>query len=150
MAKTFKLFVPVKPVPASRPRVTRFGTFFSKNYTDFRNEFYRFLSPIKKKYPTTDSTYSVDILFVCKKPKNPSNDYPIGDVDNYLKGPLDALTKCEMFWKDDIQVITLSGTKRYQHKNEDAGMHITIKELSESEAHELLVEHLISQDESNQ
>lgn len=136
--KTFNLTVPVKPVPASRPRVTRWGTYFTKTYTDFRNDCYKFLSKINKKYPATDAAFIVHIDFICKRPKNPSNEYPVGDVDNYLKGPLDAITKIGMFWTDDTQIIGLSGTKRYQKSNEDFGMHITISELSDEEASALL------------
>ena len=93
---------------------------------------------IKSKYPQQDACYIIDIEFICKRPKNPSNDYPVGDVDNYLKGPLDAITTVGMLWHDDIQIIKLSGTKRYQKPKEDFGMKITISELSESEAQELL------------
>lgn len=123
------LFIPVKPVPASRPRVGRFGTYFSKNYEDFRNECFTFLSKIKKNHPQTESKFIVEIEFICRKPSKPANEYPIGDVDNFLKGPLDALTKVGMFWKDDVQVIDLRGTKRYQETDEAFGMHLKITEI---------------------
>jgi len=127
--KTFNLFVPVKPVPASRPRVTKWGTYFTKTYIDFRNEMYIFLNRIKEKHPVCDKTYAVEIEFICRKPLSPSNPYPVGDVDNFLKGPLDAITKVGMFWVDDVQVLDLRGKKRYQNKGEDFGMNITITEL---------------------
>lgn len=137
---TSKLFIPVKPVPASRPRVTRFGTYFSETYTTFRNETYRYLDKIKHKHPKKDKiAFQVSIQFICKRPTKPSNEYPVGDVDNYLKGPLDALTKAGMFWEDDIQVISLTGTKRYARQDEEFGMHITITELDESEARRMLL-----------
>lgn len=126
---TFNLFLPVRPVPASRPRVTRFGTYFSKNYEDFRNECFTFLSKIKKQFPQKDSLYHVEIEFICRKPSKPANIYPIGDVDNFLKGPLDALTKVGMFWNDDVQVVDLRGTKRYQRAGEAFGMNLKITEI---------------------
>lgn len=126
---TFSIFVPVKPVPASRPRVGRFGTYFSKNYETFRNECFNFLTKIKSMYPTNNKKYEVHIEFICKKPSKPANEYPIGDVDNYLKGPLDAITKVGMFWNDDTQITNLYGVKRYQKDNEEYGMKIDIFEL---------------------
>lgn len=128
-SRTSKLFIPVKPVPASRPRVGRYGTYFSKNYEDFRNECYKFLVKIKNQYKQKDCEYRVDITFVCKRPSKPANSYPIGDVDNYLKGPLDALTKVGMFWHDDTQIVHLVGFKRYQKDGEDFGMYLEITEL---------------------
>lgn len=127
--QTFKLFIPVKPVPASRPRVSRFGTYFSKNYEDFRNACFNFLVKIKKQYPPTSDCFKVDIEFICARPKKPTQEYPRGDVDNYLKGPLDALTKVGMFWNDDTQVLDLRGTKRYATEGEDFGMLIKIKKI---------------------
>lgn len=99
---------------------------------------YTLLMKIKKQYPPTTSAFIVEIDFICRRPKKPSNEYPLGDTDNHLKGPLDSLTKAGMFWYDDVQIISLKGTKRYAKANEEFGMHITIHELSESEASELL------------
>jgi len=127
--KTFKLFIPVNPVPASRPRVTRWGTYFTKNYEDFRNDSFLFLDKIKKQYPQSEKQFKVEIEFICRKPKNPANEYPRGDVDNYLKGPLDSFTKVGMFWYDDVQVIHLTGHKRYALPDEKFGMQVTIIEL---------------------
>lgn len=127
--KTHRFFIPVKPVPASRPRVGRYGTYFSKNYETFRNECFKFLSTIKHKYPVKGCEYKVEIIFICRKPAKPANNYPISDVDNLLKGPLDAITKVGMFWKDDVQITHLIGQKRYQGEDEDFGMEITIYEL---------------------
>lgn len=127
--RTFSIFIPVKPVPASRPRVSRFGTYFSKNYEAFRNACFNYLSKIKKKYPQTDAKFKVDIEFICHRPKKPAQEYPRGDVDNYLKGPLDALTKVGMVWFDDTQVTDLRGTKRYAKGDEEIGMKVKIKQL---------------------
>ena len=136
--KTSSILVNVKPVPAARPRVTRWGTYFPKTYTDFRNECYHSLLKLSKQYPANDSAYIVDVEFICKRPKNPSNAYPVGDVDNYLKGILDALVHCKLFFNDDIQIIKLTGTKRYQKSKEEFGMRISISELSLEEASALL------------
>lgn len=128
-SKKIEFFIPVKPVPASRPRVSRWGTYFSKNYEAFRNECYRYLSKIKRKYPQELGTFRVNILFICYKPKKPTQDYPRGDVDNFLKGPLDAMTKVGMVWHDDMQITKLTGTKRYAKEGEGVGMKVTITKL---------------------
>lgn len=133
-----KIYLPVKPVPASRVKVTRWGSFYTKTYTDFRGECYHVLNKIKSKYPANDSCYAIHIDFIHKRPMNPSNIYPVGDLDNLLKGPLDALVKCGIFLIDDIQIIDLSSKKRYQRKGEDYGMHLTITEYSREESIELL------------
>lgn len=130
MDKISKFFIPVLPVPASRPRVTRFGTFFTKNYVDFRNSCYNFLKNLAKQHPPESGTFAVSIEFICKKPNKPTNPYPNGDVDNFLKGPLDAITKTGLFWNDDTQVVKLEGSKRYQEKGEEFGMHVTIIKLN--------------------
>jgi len=55
----------------------------------------------------------VTVTFYLPKPANPANPYPVGDVDNYCKSILDAITKNGTYWKDDAQVIQLVATKTY-------------------------------------
>lgn len=56
---------------------------------------------------------AVNVSFYMKKPKKPANTYPIGDIDNYLKSILDAITKNGTYWHDDAQVVWLSTYKMY-------------------------------------
>jgi len=53
----------------------------------------------------------VEITFYCRTPKNPSNPYPIGDIDNYQKGLLDVLNGWA--WQDDVQVCRIIASKKY-------------------------------------
>lgn len=123
-----KFFVPVRPVPAARPRISKYGSYYPETYKTFRAEAYRYLKTISAKYPPCpDSTFSIEIEFVCEKPKKPSNSYPRGDVDNYLKGIIDSLVYCKMFFDDDIQITRMTGIKRYQEKDEDYGMNIIVR-----------------------
>ena len=55
---------------------------------------------------------AVDIDVRIKRPQKTARAYPPFDLDNYAKGPLDALTKAGV-WKDDEQVVQLHVTKRY-------------------------------------
>jgi len=55
---------------------------------------------------------------VCVRPKTTQRDYPRGDVDNYAKATLDAVTKCERAWADDDQVLSLTTTKRFAKPGE--------------------------------
>jgi len=126
---TFSIVVPVKPQPASRPRISKFGSYYTQGYKDFRSETYRFLKKIRDDYPAEEGVFSVSVEFICKKPKKPTNPYPRGDVDNYLKGIIDSLVYAGMFFNDDIQITHMEGTKRYQEENEEVGMNITVRKL---------------------
>jgi Holliday junction resolvase RusA-like endonuclease len=108
-----KLVLWVEPVPASRPRVSRKGfAYYSKSYNKFRQAATTALGAVKKpKGCPVAGPIAVVVHFYCKRPKNPSNPYPIGDIDNHLKSILDALN--EWAWHDDVQIVTIEATKRY-------------------------------------
>lgn len=93
----------IDPVPASRPRVTRFGTYYGKRYkawiaaapAQLPKHLQHFTGPVV-----------VEVYVACTRPKKTKLTHPRGDCDNYAKGPLDALTKAGV-WKDDTQVVRL-------------------------------------------
>ena len=125
-----EFFIPVKPQPASRPRVGRFGAYYSKGYTQFRKDAYQFLKTLQDKFPPKAKVgFEIDCEIVCYRPKNPSNSYPRGDNDNYEKAIYDSITYAKLVWEDDIQIVKNKSYKRYQKDGEDYGIKVTIREL---------------------
>lgn len=130
---TFNIFIPVLPVPASRPRISRYGNYYPKGYTEFRKQMFKFLQGYRDKFSIEpDAQFEVTLEIICKKPKKPTNEYPRGDIDNYAKGYLDSLTYAQVWWEDDIQVTKLNLTKRYQEEGEDYGAQLSISKLTRS------------------
>lgn len=113
-----RLFVlPVEPRPASRPRISKYGTYYGKPYTVFRQTSQPYADAYDS-YPPIKGPIVILVEIVCTKPKSGRLKYPRGDVDNYAKGPLDVMTKSGNFWDDDIQVVSLHCVKRYADPQE--------------------------------
>jgi len=121
-----KLTIALDPVPASRPRVTRWGTYYLKKYADW-------LKAAHGSLPVPSSPFlgpvSVDLHVICRCPAKPANPYPVGDVDNYAKAALDALTATKQ-WGDDKQVVILTVRKRYALPGEKPATHVLIQETT--------------------
>lgn len=107
----------VEPRPASRPRISKWGVFYGKPYTQFRQESQPYANAYDSHEPI-EGAIAVLIECVCTKPKTGKLKYPRGDVDNYAKSPLDVMTKSGRFWKDDSQIVLVQCVKRYTDKNE--------------------------------
>jgi len=105
------------PVPASRPRVGRWGTYYGKKYAQWKDEAERLLK--NQELPRTAAPLAVMVEQICKRPKTTKRSYPTGDCDNHVKGPLDAITKADGAWNDDDQIIWLAVTKRYAEVDEE-------------------------------
>jgi Holliday junction resolvase RusA-like endonuclease len=121
-AALFSVWIDATPTPASRPRVTRWGTYYPKTYQTFLKEAAQSLAKIKAQ--VTDAPLACIVECVVSKPRTGKLLSPKGDADNYAKGPLDALTKAAKFWNDDSQVHLLIAVKRYAQPGEDAGVAI--------------------------
>ena len=77
----------------------------------------------------------IDILLprpkrLCRKRDDPGEILaPVKpDLDNVLKGAMDALTAIGL-WQDDAQVVICAATKWYHAMNDSPGARVTIKEL---------------------
>jgi Holliday junction resolvase RusA-like endonuclease len=121
--------LPVQPVPASRPRIGRFGAYYGKNYEAFRTD----AQPIcnQAKFTITDRPLRLWMECVVTKPKQGKLRFPRGDIDNYIKGPLDVMTKAERFWNDDDQIVELLASKRYCVGDEPCGIHIWFEPIED-------------------
>jgi len=108
-----KVIFQVAPIPASRPRVTRWSTFYSKKYTTFKEEMEIAKTDIHC-IPLNDKVYAKVDFFVAipkswpkyrKKALNGKFCDNNADIDNYCKAILDALNgKC---YQDDKQIVML-------------------------------------------
>lgn len=121
--------IPVEPVPASRPRVTRWGTYHAKPYKHWLEQAALHL-PGLEDLIEPESNLLVIVESICTRAKTSKLVRPKGDTDNYAKGPLDAVTHSGGYWKDDVQVIDLVSRKRFAAKGEQARTIIHIYILS--------------------
>ena len=112
----------VNPVPASRARITRRGVYYGKNYTNWRKES---MDLIKEHVDTIEEYCTVIVEHIVRKPKTSKKDFPRGDVDNYVKAPLDILTR-KNYWTDDDIVTGVWSSKRFAEKGEEPRTEVSI------------------------
>lgn len=133
-ASMLSLVIGGEPVPASRPRVTRFGTYYGKNYTKWMKDSWHYVSSLDSL--PTDRPIIVMLEAVVTKPRTSKLSHPRADVDNYAKGPLDLITKAAKetgrgVWEDDRQIVFMGISKRFAEPGEDPGFKIYYMETTQ-------------------
>ena len=108
-----KVVLYVAPVPASRPRVTRWSTFFPKKYAQFKEDMLELTKDIT--YTPSKELIYVQMTFYVAMPKSWSKKKKLEkggqfcdnncDIDNYCKAILDSLNG--VYYEDDKQVVML-------------------------------------------
>ncbi len=111
---SFLLKFPLEPVPASRPRVTKWGAYYGKRYTQFRKDAGLVIPEVYTDQPLT-GTLEVSVWFYCKRPKTTKRTEPRGDVDNYVKALLDSCNG--KVFEDDDQIKRITATKQYEDEH---------------------------------
>jgi Holliday junction resolvase RusA-like endonuclease len=106
---TVFITVPVAPVPISRPRISKWGTYYTGPTRAFK-------AALAHSIPHCDEPLDGQLVahvhLICTPMKAPKWDAPMGDLDNLAKGPLDALQDANYF-HDDRQIMSLVVTKRF-------------------------------------
>lgn len=130
-----RFIIEAKPVPASRPKVSRYSTYYPKAHTVYANYLKEFLQTVK---PTClDEPFEVRALFVMPRYKTSDSPAHRADVDNLSKLPLDSMTKATLddgprFWKDDNLIVGLTALKRYAREGEEPHTKIRIIKIKDS------------------
>ena len=125
-AKAASVVFTFDPVPASRPRVTRWGTYHTTPYKNWLDQAAKTLAACSAVKSLTDASLLVYVESVVTKARTSKLTRPRGDVDNYAKGPLDAITRAARHWHDDVQVTALLSTKRFADPGEEARTEVHI------------------------
>ena len=125
--------IPLVPVPAARPQVLKSGhTYYPKRYTTWMKDVAHSLSAIEDELRPVDDTsaFEVRIRFYIEPFKSVQRAWTKGDLDNYVKSVMDAITKQDIIWKDDVQVTRLKASK---YSSQEPGIEVTIITLTEKD-----------------
>ncbi len=118
------MYLPHPPTPAARPKFSKWGPYYPKTYQSWRANTEANLARYERPGKLTTLPVYVTVHSVCKRPKKLTVELPRGDVDNFAKAVLDAITRSELIWVDDTQVKVLTTGKRYAHEGEEPHTYI--------------------------
>lgn len=125
------LTVYVPPVPASRPRVTRWGTYYTKTYKSYREAADAAIP--RSINPPLTGNLKVTIDFACHRPPTTKRLSPRGDIDNHIKAILDSVVGHKKnpkgYITDDMQITELYALKRWVLTGEEPHTRIKLESL---------------------
>lgn len=109
----------IDPVPASRPRVTQYGTYYSEKYDQFRKDMAKLLLGARKKLYAEplklDVTFSITIpkSYSQKKRDEMDGTYCVSniDLDNLEKALYDSMNG--VVYEDDKQIVEHTTRKKW-------------------------------------
>ena len=123
-----ELTFPVSPVAASRPRVSRRGSYYTGAYKRFRHEAAEVvLDILGHDFEPLGCKLSIDIECYCTRPKTTKLEVPKSDVDNIAKAILDCLNN--KLWIDDSQITELHITKQWASPGEQGYFTLGLSEV---------------------
>ena len=112
----------INPVPAARPRVARWSTYYPKKYTRFKKEMEALTGELDS--TPCENLVCVSLKFKIKTPQSWSKKKRLerentycnnnSDIDNYVKAMLDSLNG--VYFIDDRQVVEIFASKKYSNE----------------------------------
>lgn len=119
------------PIPCPRPRIAIKGkkekkfaqAYYPAEYQEWKNAAVTQLTQMTKpeRYPLV----RLSVHFEREQPKKTILATPPGDIDNYCKSLMDALTQAD-WWDDDKQVVYLQASKSWAPKGDPGLIRFTI------------------------
>ncbi len=113
--------IDIVPKPTPRPRVSPYGYLYN---LDWYKDYLENVRYQVKKYTGNYATRDLLTLNVTFRKNIPVSNKRFGDIDNLVKGLLDALTGFAFY--DDCQVVYISARKV---QSEDEGIDVAIEYL---------------------
>ena len=129
---TVEFFIDKEPVAASRPRVGRWGAYYSGPYQKYRQQMPDIIERIQKDLPDqfSEVVLCVHMLMVIEPPKTTTLAYPDPDLDNYCKAVWDQLNA--KVWDDDSRIVQCRLLKRWAREDLPAGVYVIVESNGES------------------
>lgn len=119
---------PINPIAASRPRVSKFGAYFTGPYKKFRSAAAMVINQVLgRNFTPLNTKLAVDIRCYVTRPKSTKLEYPRADVDNYSKSILDSLNG--KLWDDDSQIWALFISKEWADQGEEGYFIVSVEEI---------------------
>ena len=107
----------ISPIAASRPRISKYGAYFTGPYKKFRVACAECVYEIiGTEFPLIEGPLHVDLELYITQPKSTKLDYPKADIDNFTKAIFDVMNG--KLWVDDTQVHSMYVTKQWAPKGE--------------------------------
>lgn len=113
-----EIIFPFEPVAWQRVKRSRFGFAYVPDKTKrYKQDIALWASKYAPEKPFPGAI-RIDVLFYLPRPRKPKSFYPIvrPDLDNYLKGVMDALNG--ILWRDDSQIVSIRCEKKYALQDE--------------------------------
>ena len=108
--RTLILKIPLRPVPAARARIPRYGKpYYPKTYSKWIADADKL---VKESTLALAEPLRATCLFLIPRSKTSKLIVPVGDGDNYEKGLYDMLQK-KGFLSDDKWIVTATWRKRF-------------------------------------
>ena len=126
-----KIIINKEPISCPRPRVTRFGVYYPKQYQDYKDYLKEYLISLNLEKLEDKALYlkicfniKIPNSFSNKKKKELENQYVIKkpDIDNYLKSVMDGMNS--IIYKDDNQIASINIIKKYVIENPNTEIEI--------------------------
>lgn len=116
----WRLYIPLIPVPGSPARAGKWGSYYLKRYAGWRSNADAVLKELAPPVPPTPDPVFCGVYTVAKRTRAGDQlPLPRGDVDNFAKAVLDAITRSGLIWEDDHQVQACVTGKRFAEIGED-------------------------------